>query len=248
MTQTLETGNSVQPLTNVARMATLVKELQKRPFGMPGLGVFFGYPGYGKTFGAIFCATTFDVIHVSLQGDWTKKTFLERLLLELGLPPKRVVADMVLQACEGLAKDGRTLIVDEADYAFRRGIIELIRDLHDGSDTPVVMIGMEEFPQKLKRYELIDSRVMSWVAAQPATLKDATLLAGVYAEGIEIHDDLLNEILKRNTGNARRMVVDMAQVKSEAGKLGLNSMSLQDWGDIKFRQQDAPAPRRGLKW
>lgn len=247
MTRTLEIGNSVKPLTNVATMAALVKELQNRTFGMPGLGVFHGYPGYGKTFGAIFCASAFDVIHISMQGDWTKKTFLQRLLNELGLPAKRVVPDMVLQACEGLAKEGRTLIIDEADYAFRRGIIELIRDLHDGSDTPVVMIGMEEFPQKLRKYELIDSRVMSWVAAQPATLKDAGMLAEVYAEGIEIGDDLLNAILERNTGNVRRIVTDLAQVKNEARKLGQTSISLDDWGGMEFRRQDAPSPRRGLK-
>ncbi len=247
MSQQMEIGNSVQPLTNVATMATLVKELQGRTFGMPGLGVFYGYPGYGKTFGAIFCATTFDVIHLSMQGDWTKKTFLERLLNELGVPAKRTIPDMVSQACEELAVDGRTLIVDEADYAFRRGIIELIRDLHDGSDTPIVMIGMEEFPQKLKRFELIDSRVMSWVAAQPATLKDAQLLASVYAAEVSISKDLLSAILERNTGNVRRTVVDIAQVRIEALAMGANSMSLADWGGLSFRRKDAPSPRRGLK-
>ncbi|MFV1492371.1 ATP-binding protein [Phaeobacter sp. JH18-32] len=247
MTQLMETGNSIQPLANVARMATLVKELQGRSFGMPGLGVFYGYPGYGKTFGAIFCSSKFDVIHISMQGDWTKKTFLERLLRELGVAPKRVVPDMVLQACEALAMDGRTLLVDEADYAFRRGVIELIRDLHDGSDTPVILIGMEEFPQKLRKFELIDSRVMSWVAAQPATPKDAQMLSAVYSPNVEIQPDLLEAILERNTGNVRRMVTDIAQVKNEAVKLGLNTMSLEDWGGIEFRRKDAPSPRRGLK-
>ncbi len=247
MSQQMEIGNSVQPLTNVAAMATLVKELQGRTFGMPGLGVFYGYPGYGKTFGAIYCATTFDVIHISMQGDWTKKTFLERLLMELGVPPKRTIPDMVSQACEELAIDGRTLIVDESDYAFRRGIIELIRDLHDGSDTPIVMIGMEEFPQKLQKFELISSRVMSWVAAQPATLKDAQLLAAVYASGVHISDDLLSAILERNTGNVRRTVVDLAQVRIEALAMGADSMSQADWGGLSFRSKDAPTPRRGLK-
>lgn len=247
MSQQMEIGNSVQPLTNVAAMATLVKELQGRTFGMPGLGVFYGYPGYGKTFGAIYCATTFDVIHISMQGDWTKKTFLERLLMELGVPPKRTIPDMVSQACEELAIDGRTLIVDESDYAFRRGIIELIRDLHDGSDTPIVMIGMEEFPQKLQKYELIHSRVMSWAAAEPAILRDAKLLASVYAEGVEISEDLLDAIMVRNTGNVRRMVVDIAQVKSEALAQGVDTMSLEDWGGLQFRRKDAPSPRRGLK-
>ncbi|WP_052261771.1 AAA family ATPase [Leisingera sp. ANG-M1] len=246
MKQTLEIGKSLQPLTNVAKMAAMVTELQNRVFGMPGLGVFFGYPGYGKTFGAIFCASAFDVIHISIQGDWTKKTFLERLLLELGIAPKRVVPDMVLQACEGLALDGRTLIIDEADYAFRRGVLELIRDLHDGSNIPVVMIGMEEFPHKLKKFELIDSRVMLREAAQPATMKDARMLAGVYAEGIEVADDLLHAILERNTGNVRRMVTDLAQVKSEASKLGLSNITKEDWGDMEFRRKDAPRPRVGL--
>jgi len=37
MTQHIEIGNSVQPLTNVAKMATLVKALQGRTHGLPGL-------------------------------------------------------------------------------------------------------------------------------------------------------------------------------------------------------------------
>jgi hypothetical protein len=51
----------------------------------------------------------------------------------------------------------------------------------------------------------------------------------------------------RNTGNVRRMVVDIAQVKSEALAQGVDAMSLEDWGGLQFRRKDAPSPRRGLK-
>ncbi|QBR36056.1 ATP-binding protein [Leisingera sp. NJS201] len=246
MTQTLEIGNSVQPLTNVATMAELVVDLKDREFGDPGLGVFYGYPGYGKTFGAIFCASKFDVIHLSMQGDWTKSYFLEQLLGELGISPQRKVPQMVSQACEGLAHEGRLLIVDEADYAFKKGMIELIRDIHDGSDTPILLIGMEEFPHKLKKYDLIDSRVLRRVPALPATFKDARLIADSYSREITIEDDMVEFILERNTGNVRRMVADIRQVRKEAAKLGLKSMSRQDWGGTDFQRKDAPRPRAGL--
>ncbi|CAM3971909.1 AAA family ATPase [Phaeobacter inhibens] len=248
MSQLIEVGNSIQPLTNVAKLATLVNQLQDRAFGVPGLAVFYSHPGYGKTFGAIYCASKFDVIHISMQADWTKKTLLSRLLGELSVSAHKTIPDMALQACEALALNGRTLVVDEADYALNRGVIELIRDLHDGSDTPVVMIGNESFPQKLKKFPVIDSRVLSYVAAQPASLKDARLLANIYAAGVEIRDDLLGSIIERNTGNPRLMVVNIAQVKEEAIKLGLKSMGADEWGGIEFMANEAPAPRRGLKW
>lgn len=43
------------------------------------------------------------------------------------------------------------------------------------------------------------------------------------------------------------MVVDIAQVKSEALAQGVDAMSLEDWGGLQFRRKDAPSPRRGLK-
>lgn len=246
MSENMALGNIIQPLRNVASLVKLIKEVQTRQFGLPGIGVFFGYPGYGKTYAAIHCTVALDAIHISVQKLWTKKTLLDQILRELGVSPKKTLAEMMMQACEHLAIAGRPLLIDEADYAVSRGLIEVIRDLHDGSEVPVILIGMEELPQKLRKWELIDSRIMGYVPAEPATLKDAQFLARIYAPDVQIGDDLLAHIIERNTGNVRRTVTDLAYVQRRSATLDLQEISLDDWGNASFLRSDAPTPRRGL--
>lgn len=216
MSQHLGQRNSVQPLRNVAAMMMLIKELQGRQYGLPGMAAFYGPPGYGKTYAAIHAVNTLDAIHISVQKLWTAKTLLKQVLIELGATPAKTLADMQIQANECLALAARPLIIDEADYAVSRNLVEIIRDLHDGSFVPVILIGMEKLPQKLRRWELINSRILEWVPAQPANLKDARFLAGYYAADLAIDDALLERIIKKNTGNIRETVKALAQVTKQS--------------------------------
>lgn len=246
MTQTRSLGNSIQPLRNVALLTTLIKRVNQRSFGLPGMATFYGPTGFGKTFAACHAAMAMDAIHVSIQKLWTKKTLLTAILTELSLVPKKTMAEMMMQVNEGLAIAGRPLIIDEADYAVERGMIEIIRDFHDGSSVPVILIGMELLPQKLKKWELVDGRMLEWTGAEPADLRDVQMLAKVYAPGIRIDDALLQRILVENNGSVRRICTDLAHVLEQANLQGVRSMTLDAWGDAPFLRGDAPAPRKGL--
>lgn len=247
MTQRMETGNKIQPLTNVAKAVVLAKELQNAPMGFPKMGVFFGPPGYGKTFSAMHLATKLDAIHISVQKLWNKSTLLKQLCNELGIMPKGALADLNMLICEHLARENRILIIDEADYAISRGLIEIIRDFHDGADIPIILVGMEGLPQKLRRWELIDGRVLEWIAAEPASLNDARYLANIYASGVEISNDLLQHILDRHTGNVRKTSKDIAYVKQKCIAMHVKQISRSEWGDTPFPRTEPPAPRSGLK-
>ena len=133
---------------------TLIKKLQNRHWGLPGMGVFHGPPGFGKTYACIHAAVVLDAIHISVQSLWTKKTLLTAILGELSIVPHKTLAEMMMQVNKGLSLAARPLIIDEADYAIDRGMIEIIRDFHDGSHMPVILIGMEMLPQKLRKWEL----------------------------------------------------------------------------------------------
>ncbi|MVO16828.1 AAA family ATPase [Parasedimentitalea huanghaiensis] len=243
-----EIGNAVRPLTNVAKMASLLKELESRTWGAPGFGVFHGPPGYGKTFGAIFCADKLDAIHLAVQSEWSKKFFLQQLLRELGRPTKGTVPELVQTANEALAIDGRALIIDEADYLISKGILNIVRDLHDGSQIPILLIGMENFPQLLNKHDQFKSRVLSWSEALPADMTDARHLADMVSpSGMTIEDDLLEIIRERHTGNARWIVKEVSHVCKEAKKLGLDDISKAVWGGLEFMRDTAPVPRGGLK-
>ena len=245
MTQTMDLGNRSKPLPNVAGLASLIKRLQSRSFGLPGMGTFYGRTGLGKTYAACHAAVTMDAIHVSVQRLWTQRTLLEAVLRELSVVPKRTGADMMMQVNEALAVAGRPLIIDEADYAIERGMIEIIRDMHDGSSMPVVLIGMELLPQKLRKWELVDGRMLAWTGAEPADLRDARLLAQVYAGGVEVDDALLERIVEVNKGSVRRISTDLAYVKEQSRAQGAQRMTLDDWGDAPFLRGEAPGPREG---
>lgn len=247
MSQNMEIGNSVQPLRNVAALSKLIKGLENRQHGLDGMGVFYGPPGYGKTHAAVFAASALDAIHISVQELWTRKTLLKQVLRELGVAPVSSQAEMLMQANEALAMANRPLIIDEADYAVQRGLIPLTRDFHDGSGVPTILIGMEELPQKLRKFEMVHSRVLIWTPAQPADLKDVRLLANYYGQGITFDDPLLQHIIARNTGNVRYAARDIAHVKSHCQLQGVTSMTLADWGKTPWPQDEAPVPRRGLK-
>lgn len=68
-----------------------------------------------------------------------------------------------------------------------------------------------------------------------------------WALNITIGDDLLSHILARNTGNARLTSIDIAYVNEHADTLGVDAISLKDWGQTPFLRGDAPIARRGLK-
>ena len=244
MSQSMDLGNSIKPLKNVAALVQLIKKVEGRHFGLPGMAVFYGPTGFGKSFAACHAAAAHNAIHVSVQKMWTKKTLLLAILRELSIVPKKTMADMMMQVNEGLAISGRTLMIDEADYAIERDMIELIRDMHDGSSMPVILIGMEMLPQKLKRWELVDGRIYNYRAAEPADLRDTDMLAQVYAAGISIDEPLLQRILEENKGSVRRISTDLVYVKEQSQLLGVSTMTLSDWGDAPFLRGDAPAPRQ----
>jgi len=246
MAQTKSLGNSIKPLRNVAALAELVHRVEKRGYGLPGMAVFHGPTGLGKTFAGAFSAASLDTIHISVQKMWTKKTLLSSVLRELGIVAKGTMADMMQQVNEGLAIAGRSLIIDEADYAVDRGMIEVIRDMHDGSSMPVILIGMEELPQKLRRWELVDGRILDYVGAEPADMRDTKLLAEVYAPDVTLDDSLLERIRDVNKGSVRRISVDLAYVLEQSRLQGQKAMTLDKWGQAPFLRGDAPSIREGL--
>jgi DNA transposition AAA+ family ATPase len=201
-------------LQNVAGLLGLVNRLQGRSVDLPGFGVFHGPSGFGKTKAAIYACNKTSAPMVSIGHSWTQKKFLQHVLIECGCTkPRGTVADLAEQAIDLLGSQvDRPLIIDEADLAVDRGWIELIRELHDYSQVPVILIGEEMLPAKLQRVERVHNRVLDWVAAAPCNLDDARKLAAAYAAGVEI-DDALLEMTRRNcSGIARRIATTLDEM------------------------------------
>jgi DNA transposition AAA+ family ATPase len=244
MSQTPQESNIVNSLYVVVAAIATMRQIVERPLGLPGLAVFYGFSGFGKTFAASKLVNMFNAIHVEAKSFWTRKQVLEEILHCMGLPVENTVAKMFTAVCKELADTGRPLIVDEMDHLADKGVVEIVRDIHDRTDAPIMLIGEERLPAKLARWERVHSRIMVWSAAPPANIDDAKDLAGHYAAGIEIRDDLLQLIVDKAHGSVRRICVNLDRAKSEAISRGITSIGLKEWDKGEIYTGEAPPPRR----
>lgn len=246
MTENRSPINSVAPLANVARLQKLVLTCQNRIDGLPGMGCFYGFAGYGKTTAGVFVTNKLGACHVEAMPFGGAKMLLEMIVTELGLRPTRAVATLFSQAAEALARTNRPLIIDEADHILNDRMIETVRRLHDITLVPVILMGEEMLPQKLRRWERVHGRILEWVAAEPATLDDVKFLAPIYAPNVTISDDLKAKLLAASAGSLRLVSTNLANLAGFAAVKGLAHIDTAQWAGQRFHTGQAPEARRGL--
>lgn len=239
MTQTAQIHN-----LELVRIAT--ERLTGRTAGLPGLAALYGPAGYGKTTAAMAVGNETRAYILQMRSAWTRKTLLEKILLEMSLRPHGTIPQMLDQACTQLAASGRLLIIDEFDYCVRSdAMVELVRDLHEGAGAaPILLIGEELLPSKLERWERFHSRVLSWIPAQPVSVADAAVLAPIYCPDIRIATDLLEHLVKLSGGSVRRVSVNLANIADAAATEGWDYVDRNTWGNRPLYTGEAP--RRGV--
>lgn len=240
----MSTG-SIAPLTNVSLFAELVERVMARHHNLPSMGAWYGWSGLGKTFAATYGAHKHRAYYLEVGASWTAAKFCKALLTELGKSPRGTIADMVDRIIETLAETRRPLIIDEFDHVVRKGYVEYIREIHDKSGAPIILIGEDLLPDKLRMWERFHGRVLDWVLAQPCDTRDVLALVPIYAPDIEIAPDLADLILKRSEGRTRRVCVNIDRVREFAALEGLHRVDLKAWGNQELFTGAAPARRIG---
>ena len=238
--------NSVAPLANVARLQKLVLTCQNRVDGLPGMGCFYGPAGYGKTTAGVFVTNKVGACHVEALPFGGAKKLLEMIVVELGMRPTRTVSTLFDQAADALARSNRPLIIDEADQILTDRIIETVRHLHEKTLVPVILMGEELLPQKLRRWERVNGRILEWVAAEPATIQDVNFLAPIYAPRVTISDELKANLLKASNGSIRNVSTNLANLAGYAAIKGLTAVGIKEWQGQRFHTGQAPEARREL--
>ena len=236
---------SVAPLKNVSALMALIETLKDRPPGLPGLGVGSGHSGYGKTVAAQYCQNSYGATYIEMRHHWTAKGFCEALLIELGVArPKGTISRMMTEICNRIGDDpDRPLIIDEADKLVDRHSIELVRDIYETTQAPVVLIGEELLPSKLEEYERVHNRVLDWVLFQPCDAEDTRALADLLCPKLYIGPPLLERIRTQTQGRARRIATTLHEVAQFARLKGVESIDVETFegriftGDAPKRQQ-----------
>ena len=234
---------SVAPLKNVAECLSVAQRIIDRPPGVDGLGLFYGPSGYGKSKASQYVQNKTKALYIEVFDFWTRKVLVESLLAELGIDrPRGSIADMMRQILRLLQDDpNRLLIIDEADKLVDKNMIELVRDIYKGARIPVLLVGEEKLPDKLKQYERCENRVTAFGMANPCDLSDAQSLVRIYQRGLTINDDLLGHIITETRGVTSRIVTTLAEVGQWAKARQLSSVDLATYDGAIFTGR---APRR----
>ena len=237
--------NSIAPLKNVAALQALVDELLERPDNNRRFGTFSGFSGYGKSLACSHVQNSRRTYCLEVASYWTKKKFAENLLKELGqIKPRGTFADMMDEAIERLADEPRPLLIDEADKLFDNRMIEVVRDIHDRTKLPIVLIGEENLPKKVAMIERVDGRVLGRVLAQPCDLADTRLLSRFKCPGVTLSDDLLERVHQETKGNAGQITISLHNLRRFAGHEGLKSLDLASYREGIFTGQVPVRARR----
>jgi DNA transposition AAA+ family ATPase len=234
----------IAQIGNLAQCQTALERALSRSTNLPGLVCFYGPSGWGKSLSSNFLCNAQRGYYVQVKSIWSKKVLLQKILLEMGIKAGQTSGEMLDQICDQLSASGRPLVVDEMDHLVDKKAVELVRDIYEGSQAPILIIGEESLPQKLKKWERFHGRILSFVPALPVSLEDARLLAQIYAAGISCGDDLLEHLVSISHGSVRRVCVNLDQAREEAEMLGADYIDLAICQKNKVNFYTGEAPKR----
>lgn len=241
------TPNLCLPLQNISLFNDLVERVQSRAGHLPGMACFYGHSGYGKSWAARQGAHRSGAFYIELSDSVTRKSLCEQILNEIGLgngAVKGSTVRLVEAINDRLAETGdRPLIIDEADFLLKKGLLDLVRGFHDKSQAPIILLGEELLPAKLQANERFHNRMLDWVAALPCGIEDAGIIARAKNDGIAIDEDLIEAITRACDGRVRRIMVNLQQVVSFAKQTAKKKVNIKDWGDRPFFTGEPPRRR-----
>lgn len=206
------------PLTNIGLAVDTVRRCLERAPGLPGIGALYGRSGLGKTVAAAFCANHFKGVYIRLKSFSTAKAILVEVARELQLRPERTAHALFAQVSAELSIAPRLLIMDELDNVVHRGALNVLRDIHDETRVPLLVIGEERLPQHLEESERFHNRVLVWQPAQRATLADAEQLVKFYGADLHLTPAQIELLHGQAQGIARRLVVLIEHLRANRGE------------------------------
>ncbi len=212
------------------------------------MGLIYGASGLGKSTAVTWLSIKQNGVHVRALATTTPSSLLQSICEELCIQPRHSTVKTVNEIVKSLSESGRPLFIDEADYLVEKKIlVETLRDIHDMTQVPVVLIGMKGIERKISIYPQLYNRISQWVEFQLATFEDVKQLAKELVE-VSIKDDLLRVLHQKSTGDVRQVMNGLSRIEQVAVSQSAHSISMADWpAGIEILMNTSPRAQRGLK-
>ena len=159
--------------TNVKNFIGLVENLLNKPKNIPKMGLIYGEPGLGKSQTALWLACKYDAIYLRATNLMTGRWLLEEMAKEMDEISRYLTSDNFNLIVQKLKRKSQLIIVDEIDYLMNNlKTIEILRDIHDETNCPIIFVGMGLAHKKLERYKHLFDRFSEIVKFEIFSISD----------------------------------------------------------------------------
>ena len=169
--------------TNVKNFIGLVENLLNKPKNIPKMGLIYGEPGLGKSQTALWLACKYDAIYLRATNLMTGRWLLEEIAKEMDEIPRYLTSDNFNLIVQKLKQKPKLIIVDEIDYLMNNlKTIEILRDIHDETECPIIFVGMGLAHKKLERYKHLFDRFSDIVKFETFGVNDLSQIVSQLSE------------------------------------------------------------------
>ena len=211
--------------TNVKNFIGLVENLLNKPKNIPKMGLIYGEPGLGKSQTALWLACKYDAIYLRATNLMTGRWLLEEIVKEMDEIPRYLTSDNFNLIVQKLKQKPQLIIVDEIDYLMNNlKTIEILRDIHDETDCPIIFVGMGLAHKKLERYKHLFDRFSEIVKFETFGVNDIFQIINQLAE-IKFTTDSI-EYIHKKYNRFRQIVQRINQLEIVAKDNNLEEITL----------------------
>ena len=169
--------------TNVKNFIGLVENLLNKPKNIPKMGLIYGEPGLGKSQTALWLACKYNAIYLRATNLMTGRWLLEEIAKEMDEIPRYLTSDNFNLIVQKLKQKPQLIIVDEIDYLMNNlKTIEILRDIHDETNCPIIFVGMGLTHKKLERYKHLFDRFSEIVKFETFGVNDLSQIVSQLSE------------------------------------------------------------------
>jgi len=218
---------------NVKKFVDAMNNLMDKSSEVPKMGLVYGAPGLGKTKTALWWTGINDSVYVRAQNNMTSYGILEKIVEELGGTPSKKATKLMKQCIAHLRLNPQVIIIDEVDYLIgHKKTVETLRDLHDLTGAPVVLIGMQEAKNKLGEYLHLFDRISEIVEFETFAKDDMGVIVDELSD-VKITDEAKN-IFFEKTNRFRQTIKGISILEKLAKTNGLNKIDVKQVKGLKI--------------
>lgn len=188
------------------------------------MGLVYGEPGLGKTQAIKWWAFKNDAILIRCNQMMSARWLLKEILDYMSEIKPYSISDSFDEVIRNLILTPRVLIVDEVDYLTmeKNKSIEILRDIHDKTNVPVVLVGMTSAHSRLKKFSHLYDRLSEIVKFERFSKTDIKTIVKELSE-IEMTDCAIKYIYS-NLNRFRQIVKVINKAETIAKANGLSSI------------------------